>query len=176
MDVRRYKYHSPRYATIGEHHLSILPLPQSDIDRARRDARLRFLSRGIEPAPDVLDQEEAIQVLSRATDIDADDIRRLYPHEVDHLIDVWQMAQDDSIPELRRLSKTLKRSMITDPELMLDGAAAYQAQSVVEYYGKPSSEITVGQLAYYITIRNSYYEIHVNDERQVSKKWLMEND
>jgi len=171
VNVRRYKCPVPEPVAVGDLTLELRPLSQMQIDLSFELARMRFTSRGLDPVGDTYELEEAIQLLGAACWCLPEVLRRLYPLAIWRLLATWGKVQAHNTPDLDKLGKHLRWGVVEDPGIAMDGAAAYQSTSPAEFYGKPTGTLTVGQMAYFLLVRQAFDELHVNDKK-VTKAWL----
>lgn len=172
MNVRRYKCPVSSPASIGGRRLELRPLSTMAVDRAVGRARARFVALGADPVGGLYELGEALQVLSEASGCPTEELSRgLYPEHIWQLYAAWGRLQQQHQPDLDKLAKHLKWGVAHDPEIAADGVAAFVSRSPAEFYGAPTAELTIGQMAYYLLVRAAHQEVHVS-EKKVSKRWL----
>ena len=118
--------------------------------------------------------EYKLAIVSFSTGIDKDALLDLHFEELNYLYDKWSKIQLDNIPP-DKFSDTVKREVILNPDTRFDAMNAYACDSSEAYYGLPVSDLTPGQLIYYYSLRAAYDEVYVNNDKMVSKQWLMKN-
>lgn len=76
-------------------------------------------------------------------------------------------AQRRATPDLAALREWLRKSVIDVPEVLEDGAVAWHSGGPADYYGRPVSELTLGQVAWYLCLKDAFGEFHVggHDDR-----------
>lgn len=139
------------------------------IDRAEQTG----LARAEQAAPAARELAVAIAVLAAATGNDEAAIGCLHGDEVVELLHAWRTVQQEHTPHVQALQAQLRLAVVSDAGVECDGAAAHATEHVTDYYGVPMTEITLGQLAYYMLLKLAYHEMHVEaGGRKVSRRWL----
>lgn len=178
-DPRQYKCPASRAVALGGRTFEVRALSPLALDEARQAARQRA---GDQPRSRWLQLLEVVELLVRVTGETAATLQQLYPEHLAVLLTAWQQVQADATPDLEQLSAHMRLVLLglhdepefQDPDLVLDGSVAHAATGPADYYGRPAAELTLGQLAYYHTLRIAFYEVCVAraPTTKVSKRWL----
>lgn len=143
----------------GRGTVSLFPLTDSEVQTAESQAVGLFGLR--------------LAVVARSLRVDPAELgARLFPWELAWLHRQWQDAQRVAWPRLDLLTEWARKSVNDIPDVLADGVAASQAKDVVGYYGKPAAELTRGQLAWFLIVRNAYDEFHGPQAKQATNAWL----
>ncbi len=164
LDTSPYKCPTPGKIRAGRVCLTARPLAPTEIQQARQTARTVFAGRGAEPEGAMFAVERIVHVLSVATGATPTDLKYMTPMDLIHLYDQWEVVQGEATPDYSVLDSWVRLQMASeDPEVHNEGAVCYQAKTPSEYYGRPTSLLTSGQVAYWLAYRSAYHEYCVVD-------------
>lgn len=180
MDARRCKYPPFRLAPWPGRRgfVRLAVIARAAIDQAEAEARELFRARGCEAEGPAYEMVLRAHLLAAASGLPVRTLlSRTSPAAMARLYLAWENLQSESLPDAHGLSEALRRGVCKDSELVLDGEAAYLAEAPSEFYGRPISELTDGELLYYVLIRAAFIEFHVEGKRKsVSREWLNRKD
>lgn len=180
MDVFAYKCPPSSLVCLGSFELTLRPISQLKIDKARHAARSWFASHGVPGVEDgaLFDLELCVQTLAIATGLEPSEMRQLDPEMINNLYTQWLELQMESLPDVERIIPWIKRGMYLDSKTIVDGILTAQCETPAEFYGLPLSELTTGQVLYYTLVRNAYLtkceEQEKHPNKMISKKVLEE--
>jgi len=174
LDVRSIKLaqSQPRPWPGRDFEVQLRPLTHSKLQAAE------LVSQAYPPGgPREMTRKALVLEQAMSEELDAEQLLELTtPAELTRLYQEWETVQAGSMPDVKRLKAWLEKGIHDISEVLFDAVAAYNSESPAGYYGKPTSELTVGQLAYFLLLQSTYAKYFVPDEKgnttQVSKRWL----
>jgi hypothetical protein len=167
MDVQKYKCPLPVVYSDSEISLKLSVLPQSKIELAERNARLR-----VDKDERYAALEKFIQILAIAgDDVPSRWVRNLYPEQVYRAYAAWLDNQAEHTPDADKLAKYFAWAVYEENAAIIDGTLTYNSNGPFEFYGKPIIDLTVGQYLYYMLLRQAYTTC-VESTKRVTKTWL----
>ena len=177
MNVNKYKCPGYIDITLGEYaerySLRVYPLSKYQIDEALEHARK---TTEFETYNDmsIVNSERKVQLAASFLKLDVEFIKKLTPYDIDAVFMSWIIFQNDITPDFDKLAKHCKWGVVCDCEISNDASLAYSCQSIYDFYGKNVSELTIGQIAYYMALRNAFHEMNVEagETKTYSKKYL----
>ena len=139
--------------------IPLAPLAEAQGARATHDAETHFAARGAPCKGSGFALEVWVQVLSRASQTRAQELREAFPLELSILWRAWLEVQGEADREADELREWLRKRVNDDSAIHYDGAAAYAAEEGPgAFYGKPVADLTRGQLLYYWSVRAAFGE------------------
>ena len=149
-------------------------LSRGKIEAARQRAKARFEVEGIESVGIFFELQAIAEILADAAATSSGAVlSSLSAPELVFVYDEYQSLVEKSFPDLGKLNTELRKRVCKDPDVILDGRAAYISDSASRFYGLPEDELTDGQLAYYAYLKSAFREFHVEGQNKiVSNEWL----
>lgn len=167
MDLHSYKWPQPEVVDGFPVH----PLPQPTFEQLLRQSSAWAVR--TDAASWAAHLQVCCEVVARSTGITPEEARSLSVPQIVALVQAWARVQRRSLPNASRLEPILRLKVVDDPFTQAEGAFAYHAPTAAEFYDRPLTELTTGQLLYYWTLRNCFREMHVEpDGKRYSRKWL----
>lgn len=180
MDVYRYKFPGPRFLRWPRRSdpVQVEMLSRGKIEEARQKAKALFEARGLEQSGIFFELQSIAEVLAVATATSSDAVlSSLSAPELVGLYKQYHKMVEESFPDLNHFNESLRKKVCKDPDIILDGKAAYMSENAGAFYGKPESELTDGQLAYFAYLKAAFREFHVEGHNKlVSNEWLNSKD
>lgn len=172
LNVNKYKCPCRGVVNVGHGEVVINPISQHEISAAyeQTDYNLKDIARQNQQLYDI---ELKTEILSRATSERKDSLLGLGYNQLSFIFNNWIELQNRSTPDIEKLAKHCKWGVVKDSEILEDGSLANSCKTIVDFYGKPVSKLTNGQLAYYICVKNAFYEMHIeNEDKKYTQAWL----
>jgi hypothetical protein len=154
--------------------LQLRPLPADTVDRCTLAARLELKARGCtgQVVPFALLVGQLLLKEATGRDLGGE----LHACELFALVKQWGDWQEKCDPvksgQFALLIGTVRRRVNDDPDVHRDAMRAYEAKTAAAYYGRPLVDLTDGQVAYWQTLNNAYYEFFGGGGKTPTKKWL----
>lgn len=153
-------------------------LPLSEVEAADQAARALYSCTVGDDGETFGEMRRQAEVLAAALGASPEDLLEgCVPAELALAYQRWEAIQIEAIPQAGELRAALKWAMHKDGARYFDGLAAYSAETADRYYGQPTADLTVGQLEYFLLLREAFRTEHVEGkDKLISKEWLSRED
>lgn len=165
MDITRFKCPSKVAYQLNTSLIFLRPLSPNELAEADQRAKQHCADYKFAAL------ERAIQVVAICSGLDAAEVRSCYPDDVLAAYEQWAELQAESCPSCDELKDYVRYAIWADNDVIYDGLAIYHSTGPSDYYGKPVSALTAGQLLYYLIVRNAHTD-KVESDRKVTRTWL----
>ncbi|MCA9667379.1 MAG: hypothetical protein KC503_17385 [Myxococcales bacterium] len=175
MDVSRYRLAAPQLRRFPgtRQPVSLRPLPQNTLDKARAGVEALFGFEGLPCEGGAFDRAVALAVLRLAT---GETLEHITLRQAAELSALWVDVQDASTLDddaLDRLDAEIELQIAEGKGIAAgDATAAAQCPTPQDFYGRHALDLTDGQLLYYLSLRAVHARVYGEEERCVSLEEL----